>query len=448
MASTAAAAVSSAIASNGTNLIKTGFPAVPNVSQNMYANTGKWILGTACSVVGMIHVGGITRLTQSGLSMTTWSPLGSLPPITHDEWMKEFERYQSFPEWSQRKSMTLSEFQYIYAWEYGHRMLGRTVGLIFITPWLYYTARGRIPKGYQGKMVGLLAMGGTQGLVGWWMVKSGLGDDRRSDKNEIRVKPVRLATHLTMAVATYGALLWTGLDILGLPYKESMVQSVTDAVKKVGAGGQDALRRAAKLRTGSLHLTALTGLTIVSGALVAGNDAGRAYNTFPKMDGQWIPSEIGDLKPWYKNMYENTATVQFQHRMLGMTTAAGAVGLATAGLAAAKSTTRMALLTPQARIGLMAVGVSAVGQVTLGVVTLLQYVPITLAAAHQIGSIVVFTSSVYLAHSLRYAQPALKRLATNASAKASGAAAAAAKNGSNAAAQTTTNVLASAARQG
>mmetsp|Transcript_40038 Transcript_40038/g.96679 ORF Transcript_40038/g.96679 Transcript_40038/m.96679 type:complete len:447 (-) Transcript_40038:108-1448(-) len=417
-ASSAAASAVSSVA--GTNLIKKGFPALTNTSQNMYANTGKWILGTACSVVGMIHVGGITRLTQSGLSMTDWSPLGSLPPITREEWQKEFDRYKTYPEWSQRKSMTLKDFQFIYAWEYGHRMLGRTVGLIFVTPWLYYTARRRIPKGYQGKMVGLLAMGGTQGLVGWWMVKSGLGDDRRGDKNEIRVKPHRLATHLTMAVATYGALLWTGLDILGLTHKDTMVQTVKESMKKFASSssnGQDALRRAAKLRTGSLHLTALTGLTIVSGALVAGNDAGRAYNTFPTMDGQWIPSEIRDLQPWYRNMYENTATVQFQHRMLGLTTAAGAVGLATAGLTSASKMT--ALVTPQARIGLMAVGASAVGQVTLGVVTLLQYVPISLAAAHQIGSIVVFTSGVYLAHSLRYARPAIVKQITAAATKVS-----------------------------
>jgi cytochrome c oxidase assembly protein subunit 15 len=366
----------------------------------MYSPAGKWILGTAASVVGMIHVGGVTRLTQSGLSMTDWSPLGSLPPISDEDWQKEFDRYKTFPEWEQRKSMTIQDFKYIYGWEYGHRMLGRTVGLIFALPWAYFTIRGRIPRGYQKRMVGLLAMGGTQGLVGWWMVKSGLGDDRRGNKQEIRVKPVRLATHLTMAVATYGALLWTGLDILGLPHKESMIDKASKLSK-------EALKQAARLRTGSIHITALTGLTIVSGALVAGNDAGRAYNTFPKMDGEWIPSEIGDLTPWYKNLYENTATVQFNHRVLGVSTAVGAVGLAAFGLSPA----RAALITPQARMGMYAVGGAALGQVTLGITTLLHYVPISLAAAHQIGSIVVFSSGLYLAHSLRYAsRPALARI--------------------------------------
>jgi heme a synthase len=393
--------IKTTMASSSTALLQKGFPAVTNAAHNMYAPAGKWILGTAASVVGMIHVGGVTRLTQSGLSMTDWSPLGSLPPMTEEAWQKEFDRYKTFPEWQQRKSMTLSEFQYIYGWEYGHRMLGRTVGLIFVLPWAYFSLRGRIPAGYQKRMVGLLAMGGTQGLVGWWMVKSGLGDDRRGDKQEIRVRPVRLATHLSMAVATYGALLWTGMDILGLPHKQTMI----DQASKLG---KEALKQAARLRTGSLHLTALTGVTIVSGALVAGNDAGRAYNTFPKMDGEWIPSEISALNPWYKNLYENTATVQFNHRVLGISTAAGALGLVALGLSPARS----AIITPQARFGLYAVGGAALGQVTLGITTLLQCVPISLAAAHQVGSVVVFSSGLYLAHSLRYARPALARIAT------------------------------------
>jgi len=380
-----------------TNLLQRGLPAVTQSAHNIYAPAGKWILGTAGSVIGMIHVGGITRLTQSGLSMTTWSPLGSLPPITDDEWQAEFARYRTFPEWQQRQSMTLSEFKFIYGWEYGHRMLGRTVGLIFCLPWLYFTVRGKIPKGFQPRMVGLLAMGGTQGLVGWWMVRSGLGDDRRDDKKEIRVRPIRLATHLSMAVATYGCLLWTGLDILGLPHQTTMKEQASNLSK-------EALRHASRIRVGGLGLTALTGLTIVSGALVAGNDAGRAYNSFPKMGDDWIPiQDMWDSEPWYKNLYENTAMVQFNHRILGMSTAATALGLVGLGLSGARGR----LLTPQARNGLYAVGLASVGQVTLGITTLLYYVPLSLAAAHQVGSILVFSSGIYLAHSLRYARPAI-----------------------------------------
>jgi cytochrome c oxidase assembly protein subunit 15 len=368
-------------------------------AENPYAPVGKWILGTAGLVVGMIHVGGVTRLTQSGLSMTTWSPLGSLPPITRQDWEEEFARYKSYPEWQQRKNMTLDEFRFIYGWEYSHRMLGRFVGVAFALPWMYFTARGRIPKGYQGRMVGLLAMGGTQGLVGWWMVKSGLGNDRKDEKKEIRVRPVRLATHLSMALATYGALLWTGFDILGLNHS-----NIPEQVAKLS---KEALHHASRLRTGSLALAGLTAVTVASGALVAGNDAGRAFNTFPLMDGHWIPPEILELVPWQRNLLENTATVQWNHRMLGTTTALTAVSLLAIGLGPNKA----ALLTPQARNGLYAVGIAATGQFTLGVTTLLLYVPISLAAAHQMGSIVVFTSSMYLAHSLRYARPAMLRAA-------------------------------------
>ncbi|KAL7557394.1 hypothetical protein ACA910_000022 [Epithemia clementina (nom. ined.)] len=361
-------------------------------SGNPYGATGVWIFGIAGLVVGMIHVGGITRLTNSGLSMTSWTPLGSLPPTNRVEWQAEFDRYKSFPEWQQRKSMTLSEFQFIYAWEYGHRMLGRFVGLAFCVPWIYFSFRRKIPPGYQGRMVGLLAMGGTQGLVGWWMVKSGLGDDRRDDKRQIRVKPLRLTAHLGMAMATYGALVWTGLDIMSLP---------KEAFAKQANIGKEALQTASRLRGASIAVSALTFLTVLSGALVAGNDAGRAYNTWPKMGDQWIPSDIFELKPWNRNLLENTATVQFNHRMLGMTTALSAISLAAVGLTRPTRVSSV-VATPQVRKGLYAVGLSATAQFALGVTTLLHYVPMSLAAVHQLGSVAVFTSGIYLTHALRH----------------------------------------------
>ena len=274
-------------------------------------------------------------------------------------------------------------------------MLGRCVGLVFVLPWAYFTARGMIPKGYQPRMMGLLAMGGTQGLVGWWMVKSGLGDDRRGDSKEIRVRPVRLASHLSMAVGTYGFLLWNGWDVFEIPNK--------NVTKEATQLSRDAIRQACRLRTGSIHLTGLAAVTILSGALVAGNDAGRAFNTFPLMDDKWIPDDIMALTPWQRNLTENTATVQWNHRLLGVTTAAAALGLAGLGLR------QPALITPQVRRGLYAAGIAATGQATLGIVTLLNYVPISLAAAHQLGSIVVFTSGLYLVHSLKYARPAIVR---------------------------------------
>jgi len=389
------------MASKATTLLSRGLPLVTKSADNLYAPTGKWILRTAGMVVGMIHVGGVTRLTQSGLSMTDWSPLGSLPPTSTEQWEREFARYKEFPEWQQRKSMTLSEFKFIYGWEYGHRMLGRAVGLCFALPWMYFTLRRKIPAGYQKRMVGLLCMGGTQGLVGWWMVKSGLSDDRRNEKREIRVRPVRLTAHLSMALATYGALLWTGFDILGMPHSQ---EKLKDAVSKMS---KEALRHARVLRTKSLALSGLTFLTVASGGLVAGNDAGRAYNSFPKMGDDWIPPEFMELNPWHRNFIENSATVQFNHRILGMATAVTALSLAAIGL----SPSRALALTPQARKGLYAVGIAATAQASLGIVTLLSYVPISLAAAHQLGSIVVFTSSLYLGHALRYARPAITRSA-------------------------------------
>lgn len=388
----------SASQSISATLWKRGFPLVTNASVNPHAPVGRWIFGVSGLVVGMIHVGGVTRLTQSGLSMTDWSVTGSLPPLSTSSWEAEFSRYKTFPEWQQRRQMTLSEFQYIYAWEYGHRMLGRAIGVAFVGPWLYFTARRKIPPGFQGRMALLASMGAAQGLVGWWMVQSGLTEDRRGDTKEIRVKPMRLATHLTMAVATYGTLVWTGLDIFKLPYvsQETLVHSPEQQGQPQRLAAQQALRHAARIRTGGIVVTALTAVTIVSGALVAGNDAGRAYNTFPTMNGAWIPSELWKLYPWYRNWTENTATVQWNHRVLGSFTAASALTVAAMGLR------QPHLLTPQTRGGLIAIGLAATAQFTLGVTTLIYYVPITLAAAHQLGSIVVLTSSLYLVHSVRF----------------------------------------------
>ena len=379
-------------------MLAKGLPLLTTTAINPYAPVGKWLFGTAGMVIGMIHVGGVTRLTKSGLSMTDWSPLGSLPPISLVEWQTEFDRYKQFPEWQQRKNMTLDEFKFIYFWEYGHRMLGRATGLVFAVPWIYFTARARIPAGYQKKMLGLFAMGGTQGLVGWWMVKSGLGDDRRGDRKEIRVQPVRLASHLTMALVTYGALLWTGFDVFSIPHTKTLSDQAATLTR-------DAMKSASRLRVGAMALTGLTTLTVVSGALVAGNDAGRAYNTWPKMGDDWVPPDMYELVPWKRNLVENTPTVQFNHRVLGTATAATALGIAVIGL----SPSRAALLTPQTRKGMYAIALAATGQFTLGVTTLLHYVPISLAAAHQLGSIAVFSSALFTAHSLRYARPALTR---------------------------------------
>lgn len=421
------------------NTLPISLPYLISSSTNPYARPGQWLLGTAGLVVGMIHVGGVTRLTQSGLSMTTWSPVGTLPPLNQQEWEAEFARYRQFPEWEQRKNMTLRDFQFIYAWEYGHRMMGRLIGLVYTLPWLYFSVRGKLPPplpspgswtsslSYQPRLAALGLLGAGQGLVGWWMVKSGLGEDRRGDRQEIRVQPVRLAAHLSVALATYGGLLWTALDMMSWPHtttstttggaNAALATTNTATAATTSAGrlqtmvasiAPKALTTLRRVRMGAGLLTGLTAVTIASGALVAGNDAGKAYNTWPRMsdDAYFVVSEA-----WPANLSvftaatKDTATTQGNHRLLATGTAL--TGLAVVGGAAALAPA--AALTPQVRQGLAAVGVTVLGQYTLGVVTLLNYVPISLAAAHQVGSLAVFSSGLYLTHALRYASRRLVR---------------------------------------
>jgi cytochrome c oxidase assembly protein subunit 15 len=171
-----------------------------------------WLLGMSGLVATMVTIGGVTRLTRSGLSMTDWTLSGGLPPTTTALWEVEFDRYKQFPEWQQRQSMTLDEFKFIYAWEYGHRMMGRFLGIAFTIPLIVFSARGMVPRSLYPRLGLLFGLGGTQGLIGWWMVRSGLKEQsiHPSQTREIRVSPYRLATHLSMAFTTYTVLLWTG----------------------------------------------------------------------------------------------------------------------------------------------------------------------------------------------------------------------------------------------
>eukprot|EP00605_Chrysophyceae_sp_TOSAG23-4_P001045 GSChrysophyteH1.ASY1.ANO1.1149.1 assembled CDS len=323
---------------------------------------GYWLLGMSGLIAGMVSVGGITRLTRSGLSMTDWKLQGSLPPTSVEEWNREFDRYKKFPEWQQRQSMTLDEFKYIFFWEWGHRMLGRGLGVAFALPFLVFAARGMIPRHLMPRMALLFTMGGTQGLVGWWMVKSGL--DKATiigiDQNrEIRVSPYRLATHLGMAFATFGACLWTGLEIISIG--------------------------------------------MLSGAYVAGNDAGNAYNTWPKMGDDWYPQGMLELEPKWRNFFENTATVQFDHRMLAMATLGSVSTMFLIARRGANGNLWKLMLPNHTRKWLhSAVGMVGV-QVGLGISTLLLYVPTHLAATHQLGSLALLTFSTGAVHSLRFA---------------------------------------------
>eukprot|EP00940_MAST-03C_sp_MAST-3C-sp2_P003405 g3405.t1 len=346
-------------------------------------------------VGSMVAIGGLTRLTVSGLSMVDWKPQGSLPPITHAQWVEEFERYKTFPQWQRsERDMTLSEFKYIFFWEWGHRMLGRMTGLAFAIPLGYFTATRQIPRWLWPRLLGMFALGGTQGLIGWWMVKSGLHEDTLVHKHQVaRVSPYRLATHLTMAFGLYSMLTWTAMDLLR-PFPSLALADVA----RTGP-----LRCLHRLRMMSLGSAGLVITTVVAGAFVAGNDAGRAYNTFPLMNGEVFPSEAWDIDPWWRNIFENTALVQFNHRTLGMTT--GAAIFST--LLYARSPAVWPLLSGASRVAVGAFAGLAACQISLGVTALLYYVPIEVGSAHQIGALSLWTVALGLAHTLR---PARSRL--------------------------------------
>jgi len=367
---------------------------------------GWWLTGTAGSVAVMICLGGYTRLTRSGLSMVDWRPQGRALPSSQAEWEAEFDKYKAFPEFQKvNRNIDLEEFKNIYFVEWFHRMWGRGIGLIFLVPAAYFAARGMIPARVRGKVAAAGTLGAVQGGVGWWMVKSGLttnDKDERAKNSVPRVSPYRLATHLGVAFTTYSILTWAAMDLLSKP-AAALSASNTRAVRA--------------LKPFALAATAVAGVTAASGAFVAGNDAGRAYNDWPLMAGKFIPEEIWDEKLGMKNVFENTATVQFDHRMLAYSTLAtvGALTLA------ARRPSMWSSLPGRARSAVNAMGVTVLGQVGLGITTLMMYVPIGLGTAHQGGALLLWTTALWLMHGLR-------RHATNTgAAKVSSATAAAAR---------------------
>lgn len=330
-----------------------------------------WLIACCAMVFAMVVVGGITRLTHSGLSIVEWQPIvGTLPPLDERQWEETFAKYRQTPEFRLRNhDMTLAGFKGIFWWEYGHRLLGRLVGVVFFVPFLWFLVRGRIRGALAWRLAGIFALGGLQGAVGWYMVRSGLVDDPR-------VASERLAAHLGLAFLIYGAMLWTALGLLFPSSGEA----------------RRGLRRAAAA------FAVLVFAMVLSGALVAGIRAGSAYNTFPLMNGQWIPDEVMTIDPWWMNFLHNMATVQLVHRTLAYAIAASVVALWFAVRAAGTAT-------PRARAWVNALAAFAALQVIAGISTLLLHVPIPLAAIHQAGALVVFTCALGLAHSLRRSAP-------------------------------------------
>ena len=325
-----------------------------------------WLFACCALVFAMVVVGGITRLTHSGLSIVEWQPvIGAVPPLDEAQWQAEFDKYKLSPEYRQRNfDMTLDGFKGIFWWEYGHRLLGRAIGAAFFLPFAYFLVRGAIRGALAWRLAGIFLLGGLQGAVGWLMVASGLVDDPR-------VSSIRLAAHLGIAFLIFGAMLWVALGLT------------------TGTGP----RASKRLVRFSRLFAAVVFVQVISGALVAGIHAGLAYNTFPLMNGQWIPDEVMMIDPWWKNFIFNMATVQLDHRIIAMLVAFGALALWWGA--------RRAEAAPRQRAWSLALLAAAALQVCAGIATLLAKVPIHLAAIHQAGALVVFTCALGLAHALQ-----------------------------------------------
>ena len=322
-----------------------------------------WLFGVSAMVLGMIAVGGLTRLTESGLSMVDWRPLmGVVPPVGESAWNAVFEQYKAYPEYQKvNAGMTLADFKFIFYFEYGHRILGRLIGMAFALPALYFGLRGAFSTAFRNRIIILFFLGGLQGLVGWWMVKSGLVD--RPD-----VSHYRLTTHLGLAVFLYIALLWTA-------FRHATGATSYDWTSAKWVGG----------------LLALVYCTLLSGGLVAGLNAGAQYNTFPLMGGKWIPDGLFIRTPWLSNLTENLVTVQFNHRYLAITTAT---------LILVFVAKNWSLVTRRQRMALLAMTAAVVLQVSLGISTLLTSVWVPLASMHQMGAVLLISSLVWAMHEL------------------------------------------------
>lgn len=354
-----------------------------------------FLLASAASVFGIVVFGGLTRLTESGLSITEWRPVtGSMPPMNAEDWEEEFAKYRASPEFKQLNShMNLDDFKSIYYMEWIHRLWGRFVGMSFVIPAVYFVARKKVSTPMAWRLFGIAGLIGFQGFLGWWMVKSGLKDDLFAPGSHPRVSQYRLTAHLGAAFTCYVAMLWNGLAILR---SHRLMADAASGLKQL-----EALRdpRLAIFRRSVAGLALLVFTTVMSGGLVAGLDAGLIYNEFPYMGNGLAPpsSELWDAHYsrhedrsdlWWRNMLENPSLVQLDHRILAMTTFTSIMAL---WAYSRRSPTVKRLLPPAARKGMHGVVGFACMQVGLGISTLLYLVPTPLASAHQAGSLFLLT---------------------------------------------------------
>jgi cytochrome c oxidase assembly protein subunit 15 len=333
-----------------------------------------WLLVCCALLFGIVVVGGVTRLTHSGLSITEWQPIvGTVPPLSTAQWDEAFTKYRATPEYRQvNQGMSLAAFKSIFWWEYAHRLLGRAIGVVFALPLAWFVVRRKLPRSLVPALLAILALGAMQGALGWYMVQSGLVDDPR-------VSQLRLAAHLGLALLIFAAMFWFALSLL---------RPSPDIPPIALPRGDAGFRRFAVAIAGLVFVQAL------SGSLVAGIRAGLAYNTFPLMNGQLVPAEILSLEPWYRNFADNIATVQFVHRTIAWALALIVLVFWLRVRASAPSEVVWCAM----RLLLVALAV----QLALGIGTLLLVVPVPLAAAHQAGAVLLFAAALSAAHALRH----------------------------------------------
>lgn len=341
-----------------------------------------WLIVCAVMIFLMVLIGGITRLTESGLSITEWQPIeGVLPPLSQAQWQDAFARYQVIPQFHAiHGSMTLEQFKGIYFWEYLHRLWGRLIGIVFFLPFLWFLCRGRIGRALWPKLALIFVLGALQGLLGWYMVKSGL-------EHRIEVSQYRLAAHLFAAIVIYGATLWVAFDLLRRPDEsQAREQLRPNALSSLSRGRQIGITSALNL------VLILVAVTLIAGAFVAGLRGGSIYNTFPLMGDRLVPGEYAAMSPLWRNWFENPAAAQFNHRVLAETTWLAIAFLWLFGRHRVVAAARQAL-------DLLAA--AATIQAALGIATLLSVVALPLAAAHQAGAVLLVTAALYARHSFQ-----------------------------------------------
>ncbi len=327
--------------------------------QNAARRVALWLFFMCGLVAAMVIVGGATRLTDSGLSIVEWRPVtGAIPPMNEADWLAEFEKYKTIPEYEEVNfGMSLAEFKEIYWWEWGHRFLGRVIGLAFLLPLIFFAATKQLTRGLSLKLAGIFVLGGLQGALGWWMVSSGLAD-------RVDVSQYRLAAHLSLAVLLFAAMFWLALDLW--PQKKIAMPE--------------------GLRLGAYLLAAGVFAQMVLGAFVAGLRAGRTFNTWPLMDGKFFPDGYFHDGASFNDLFETMAAAQFNHRIGAYVLAAGALWFY---LAARKQECEQRALILLAAVGF---------QMALGVWTVLAATPVSLGLLHQAGALTVFAAALYTAH--------------------------------------------------